>query len=427
MNLGSSEQGAAPPHTYRTEIPQRYSVNYHCYLGRKGLVRPEDSRTFTAYGYKHDLVRFYFFCLIFDQLCKEEIAGDFAELGVYKGNTASLLANFARKLGRTAYLLDTFDGFPEKDLVAIDADKATQFSDTSIEAVRNLVGDDNVKFVKGYFPDTQSELPADGAYSFVHLDCDLYAPMKSALEYFWPRVSPGGFLVLHDYSSLHWNGAETAIDEYFADLPECVVPMPDASGSVVVRKLRSKGAQEPNWIERRAMEQLARGWIEPSRDSLQYFAKGGWSGIEPWGIWGVGPEHRLELPASASPEKSTFVDFDVKVLLHRHLRHQTVDVFVDATKVGEWHFSRRASSGIRTIELPAMSTSSRVREIVLRPASTVCPRDQFPGNTDGRQLGVGLQRFRVRSADAGDAVLRSSVFSDARSIFDFVRGILRIP
>jgi hypothetical protein len=49
-------------------------------------------------------------------------------------------------------------------------------------------------------------------------------------------TSPKGFLIVHDYSSLHWPGAEQAVDEFFADKPENIVLMLDISGSIIVRK-----------------------------------------------------------------------------------------------------------------------------------------------------------------------------------------------
>ncbi|MBV8458997.1 MAG: class I SAM-dependent methyltransferase, partial [Acetobacteraceae bacterium] len=184
------------------------------------FVAPED-------GNRADMARFFFFCMVLDQLAKEELPGDIAELGVYRGATATILANIARRLGRTAYLLDTFQGFAKTDLVAIDNDKPSAFADTSLERVRAVVGEQNVKYIKGYFPDTASQLPADASYCLVHIDCDLYAPTRSALEYFYPRIVPGGFIIVHDYSSLHWNGAEAAVDQFFAGRPEAVVPLPD--------------------------------------------------------------------------------------------------------------------------------------------------------------------------------------------------------
>ena len=94
------------------------------------------------------MARFYFFCLLFDQIIKEGLRGDIAELGVYRGNTATFLAKIARRLGTTAYLLDTFEGFNKADLTGIDATASMGFTDTSLEAVRNLVGEDGVRYIK---------------------------------------------------------------------------------------------------------------------------------------------------------------------------------------------------------------------------------------------------------------------------------------
>ena len=132
-----------------------------------------------------DMARYYFFCLALDQIIKEELPGDLAELGVYKGETATLLATIARRLGKTAWLLDTFEGFDPKDLQGIDYGQPARFKDTSLEAVRALVGEDNVRFIKGYFPESSAQLPSEMSYCLVHLDCDLYKPLRSALGMDW--------------------------------------------------------------------------------------------------------------------------------------------------------------------------------------------------------------------------------------------------
>lgn len=42
---------------------------------------------------------------------------------------------------------------------------------------------------------------------------------------------------MHDYSSLCWPGATEAVDQFFADKPEFIIPVPDKSGTCVVRKI----------------------------------------------------------------------------------------------------------------------------------------------------------------------------------------------
>lgn len=229
------------PARYRADPPQRYTQNWHRYLAQGGALRPLDLVEKYVAGNQDnraDMARFFLFCLVCDQMEKEGLRGDLAELGVYKGNTAALLAWLARRIGTTAYLFDTFGGFAPGDLRGIDADKRMQFADTSLAAVRALVGEANVRFVVGHFPATAAAIPEGCRFALVHLDCDLYEPLRAALAYFYPRMLPGGFLLMHDYSSLHWNGAERAIDEFFADKAEYIIPVPDGAGTVIVRKSR---------------------------------------------------------------------------------------------------------------------------------------------------------------------------------------------
>jgi O-methyltransferase len=227
------------PDRFCAMVPARYALYLDKYVQRGGTDCLETRSKFLSGTDCNDgdLSRYYFLKLACDQLLKEQIIGDAAELGVWKGNTASILAEFVRRIGSTAYLLDTFSGFSDYDRTGIDANKAMKFADTSVDSVADLVGTDSVTFVKGYFPDTQDQIPNDARFAFVHIDCDLYKPFQAGLEFFYPRLVKGGFLVMHDYSSLYWEGVEKAVDEFFADRPEMVIPIPDQGGTAVIRKI----------------------------------------------------------------------------------------------------------------------------------------------------------------------------------------------
>ena len=183
-----------------------------------------------------DLSRFYTICLNVGQILKDRIPGDFVELGVYKGNSAALLAAFARRENRHLFLFDTFGGFDERDLQGVDGHRDVLFADTSLPGVQNLVGTENVTYVQGFFPDSTTAIRMPETIAVVHIDCDLYQPMKAGLELFYPRLSPGGIMLLHDYSSGHWPGVQQAIDEFFKDTVESVILVPDKSGTAIVRK-----------------------------------------------------------------------------------------------------------------------------------------------------------------------------------------------
>jgi hypothetical protein len=184
-----------------------------------------------------DIPRLWSLILNCKQILAEGIPGDFAELGVWRGNTAAVLAHFAARDGRRVFLFDTYEGFDSRDLAGIDADKGKSFTGTSVDLVRQTVGDDaHCDYVKGHFPMSLREEHHARRYAVVSLDCDLYAPMRAGLEFFYPRMPPGGMLFLHDYASQHWNGAKQAIDEFCRASGEHLILMPDKSGSAFVRK-----------------------------------------------------------------------------------------------------------------------------------------------------------------------------------------------
>lgn len=231
-----------PKSLYLQYAPDRYSILIRTYNERVRRIHdPSDQRQWNRQNHPNnagDMARYYFLLLACDQIVKEGIQGDVAELGVYKGNSAYMLAKLARSLGTTAYLFDTYEGFPDRDLVGVDSGaRADAFTDSTLALVRKRVGDENVQFVKGYFPDSLTQVTGSPEFCLVHIDCDLYEPFRQALEYFYPRLVDGGMLIMHDYSSLVWDGAERAVDEFLADKPERPILIPDKSGTAVIRKI----------------------------------------------------------------------------------------------------------------------------------------------------------------------------------------------
>ena len=186
-----------------------------------------------------DAARFVALVLNLSQLQEEGIQGDFAELGVWKGNSAAVLADFAANSGRRLFLFDTFSGFDQRDLAGIDDGKTPHFADTSVDYVKQTVGHaEHTTYIQGFFPESLTDEARSRTFALAHIDCDLYEPMKAALEFFYPRMSHGGMLLLHDYSSGHWHGAKKATDEFCAASGEFLSRWPDKSGTVIIRKTR---------------------------------------------------------------------------------------------------------------------------------------------------------------------------------------------
>lgn len=217
-----------------------------------------------------------------------KIPGDVAELGVYQGAFAAEINRLFPE--RRLWLFDTFEGFHARDL-AIEAERTgvkTQrrsFSDTTIELVRSrLPHPEMARFIKGYFPESldfevvsgsdaeqggghekiQRALQSSGrnvmqepvnvmaacsrshteqrkessepCFALVSLDPDLYEPTLEGLRYFYPRLAPGGRILIHDYTSCQFEGVKMAVDEYCRAHELFVVPLMDLHGTAVLVK-----------------------------------------------------------------------------------------------------------------------------------------------------------------------------------------------
>jgi len=199
----------------------------------KDLIRAADNYA--------DKVRFFCIWLQVERIRKEKIPGSFAELGVYKGETARLIHLMDTE--RAFHLFDTFKGFSPSDLEQETGEAASytpkNFRDTDREEVLKTIGGDPSKLIihSGYFPDS-----AGGAenelFAFVSMDADLYKPTLAGLDFFYPRLSPSGVIIIHDYNH-KWEGLKRAVDEFCAAIPETPVLIPDLQGSIMIVKSKA--------------------------------------------------------------------------------------------------------------------------------------------------------------------------------------------
>lgn len=188
-----------------------------------------------------DRVRWDTLTLLLREICVNRVPGAMAELGVFRGATAQLIHHYCPE--RRLYLFDTFSGFTADDLasesLSIGFNQKQDFTETSIEIVtRNIRPlNANVIFRPGWFPASVRPEDETERFALVHLDADLESPTESGLAYFWPRLSPGGFLIVHDYNA--WPGARMAVDRFRENAGASIVPVADKSGTVIVAKPRA--------------------------------------------------------------------------------------------------------------------------------------------------------------------------------------------
>ncbi len=137
-----------------------------------------------------------------------DLAGELAEFGVYKGGTAKLIAYFG---SARVHLFDTFEGIPDDDTIG--EHKRGDFADTNAEDVRAFVGEKAVMHV-GRFPETADD---SLLFRFVHLDMDTYESTKAALDYLDTRMVKGGIIVLDDYGWHRCQGVQRAVHDKYGD------------------------------------------------------------------------------------------------------------------------------------------------------------------------------------------------------------------
>ena len=172
------------------------------------------------------------------------IDGSIIECGTYRGGTLLGMAHLmdVRGLKPRMYGLDSFEGFPEPAPQDAQPDGRLHpdvhrgaLADTSYEGllrrIERLGWSDRITVLKGFFEQTLPRL-AHEKFSVAHLDCDLYDSYMVCLRFIYPRMLPGGLIVLDDYRlpANVYPGADRAVDEFFADKPEKPERLPGPRG-----------------------------------------------------------------------------------------------------------------------------------------------------------------------------------------------------
>lgn len=191
---------------------------------------PRDARLVARVRRERKCLNSAFECYLVMSLARSltRLPGKFAEVGVYQGVTAKLIASVNGN--RELHLFDTFEGLPPASDKDDGVHRESQYA-CSLESVQTYLQEyEQVYFHKGLFPDSAREM-AEDRYAFVHFDVDLYEGTLACLEYFYPRMVPGGVMLTHDYGLLA--GVRRAFQEFMADKPEPIFEQPTTQALVV--------------------------------------------------------------------------------------------------------------------------------------------------------------------------------------------------
>lgn len=167
------------------------------------------------------------------------VEGAIAECGVYRGNFANHMSRLMPD--RKLYLFDTFSGFDGRDIDERECEWSKEFrkeygtlADTTVESALEKIGYRyNAVVRQGYFPDTAKGLE-DERFAFVSLDTDLYKPILAGLEFFYPRLNPGGVIFVDDLGHHQLLGVREAVVKFCKQENIGYISIPDGTDSTAV-------------------------------------------------------------------------------------------------------------------------------------------------------------------------------------------------
>ena len=194
------------------------------------------------------------------------IEGDYVECGVWRGGASMMAALSLIEAGdttRTLWLYDTFAGMTqptEHDArIKVDgsghgritmdkwlAEQRDGFNNWCYASLEDVTENmrstgypsENLRFIKGMVERTiPGTIPE--RIALLRLDTDFYESTLHEMRHLYPRLAPGGVLIIDDYGV--WRGSKLAVDEYFQEIGEPVLlTSVDETAVVAVKPANSR-------------------------------------------------------------------------------------------------------------------------------------------------------------------------------------------
>lgn len=166
------------------------------------------------------------------------LLGDFVECGVNTGFISSAICEYVNfnSLNKSFYLFDTFCGIPSEQISETERPTrewhAAAYPECYESACMTFAPFPRAILVRGKIPDTLSTVNIEKV-AYLSIDMNIAYPERKAIEHFWPKLSPGAFVVLDDYG---WRGYEeqrATMDEFARSARVEILALPTGQGLVV--------------------------------------------------------------------------------------------------------------------------------------------------------------------------------------------------
>jgi len=232
-----------------TRAPQMAQVNSvyaadDMILRDKNLAALAEPRFREAYAAAAPALRIDFRAYVCCWAAKRaaRLPGDFVECGVNEGWMSLTICNYLdfNKLAKSFYLFDTYCGIPLEQITdrerAESGERLLAMQHHYVECYERT----KAKFapypravlVRGRIPETLT-LPPIERVAYLHIDMNIAVPERAAIEFFWPKLVPGGVVVLDDYAFSSYEAQHDTMDEFAASIGTDVLTLPTGQGLII--------------------------------------------------------------------------------------------------------------------------------------------------------------------------------------------------
>jgi O-methyltransferase len=142
------------------------------------------------------------------------VPGDLIETGAWRGGVTIFMRAILEAYGdpdRRVWVADSFQGLPKPDPERWPAEAgdehwtveqlAVPLEEVQANFARYGLLDERVRFLPGWFKDTLPTAPIE-RLAVLRLDGDMYGSTMEALDALYPKLSPGGYVIIDDYGAI---------------------------------------------------------------------------------------------------------------------------------------------------------------------------------------------------------------------------------
>jgi hypothetical protein len=174
------------------------------------------------------------------------LEGDFVECGVHTGILSGAVMqwlNFETHPERNFYLFDTWAGIPVEQISAEEMrsgvggmNRKYQNGDAVwASTVKKFSRWPNAVIIRGRVPESLESMRDRDRVAYVSMDLNVAAAEMGAIDFLWPRIVPGGLILLDDYGWAPHINQKHAWDKWAKLTGVMILSLPTGQGIIVKR------------------------------------------------------------------------------------------------------------------------------------------------------------------------------------------------